>query len=85
MTLNEAKWAFLNAAIGKPGHINELESQWLVAQGATPGKSLNEKWHEVFNQPNKSWNEAAHAWLDVQGIPQKRTLNERFYLFWTAP
>jgi hypothetical protein len=85
MTLNEAKYAFLEAAVGQGGKLNELEHLWLDLQGVTVGKTLDEKWYELFGQSDKSWNEAAHAWLTLQGVPAGGTLDERFYLFYTTP
>jgi hypothetical protein len=83
--LNEVKYAALTAALPKAKWtLNGAEHAWLELQGATAGKTLNEKWYEVFARSGVSWNESAHIWLTTQGVSEGGTLNERFFRYWTA-
>ena len=83
--LNEVKYIYMSGEVGETNlKLNELEHKWLEMTGATPGRTLGEKWMEVFNKPGKNWTGAAHAWLTDQGIPAGGKLNERFYLYWAT-
>jgi hypothetical protein len=80
-TLNEVKYAGMEVDGATALKLNEREHEWLTLQGVTTGKTLDEKWYELFGGSG-AWNSDAHAWLTTQGVSEEGTLNERFYRYW---
>jgi len=90
--VNELKWAALNASVGKPGPLNEIEHQWLVASGLDYA-TLNEMWMDYFvtfgnvygTKPGLSWNENAYIWLGGEiGLTAAPSLSERWWQYWNG-
>jgi len=86
-TLNEVKYAALQAATGGKGTLNELELSWLGTKLGEFTGTLNERWYKEFllngvaTKVGLPWNENAYIYLGEQGATGK-TLNERWYQFW---
>ena len=78
--VNELKYAEL----GGSGQMQCDEYAWLITQGGTDGKAINEMWLEVFAAQGvsaTSFNEAAVEFLTDQGLTG--SLPEMWHQFWT--